>query len=108
MAHQRNKEAHIYSNGGGDNGPPHSKIDISHKLPVEKKRKKNVGQAEEPENQSENMKLDTNMDSMMRFLDQLRDAIHHSHPMDISIIKKIDEVESFVFQSVFFIASPKN
>jgi hypothetical protein len=43
--HHSNKETHISSNGGGDNDPPHSKIDSSHKLPVEKKRKKNVEQA---------------------------------------------------------------
>jgi hypothetical protein len=40
-AHHNNKEIQSSSNGGGDNDPPHSKIDSSHKLPVEKKRKKN-------------------------------------------------------------------
>jgi hypothetical protein len=39
-AHHSNKETQISSNKGGDNDPPHSKIDSSHKLPVEKKRKK--------------------------------------------------------------------
>jgi hypothetical protein len=42
-AHHNNKETQNSSNGGGDNDPPHSKIDSSHKLLVEKKRKKNVG-----------------------------------------------------------------
>ena len=42
-AHYKNKETQSSSNGGGDNNPPHCKIDSSHKLSVEKKRKKNVG-----------------------------------------------------------------
>jgi hypothetical protein len=75
MTHHNNKETQISSNGGGDNDPPHSKIDSSHKLPVDKKRKKNVGQAEEPEIQSENMELDTDLDSMLCYLDQPGDAI---------------------------------
>jgi hypothetical protein len=61
-----------------------------------------VGQAEEPEIQSENMELDTDLDSMMRFLDHPREAIHHSHPMDISVTENFDEDESFVIQSVVF------
>ena len=97
MAHHNNKETQSSSNGGGDNDPPHSKIDSSHKLPVNKKRKKNVGQAKELEIQSENMELDTNLDSMICFLDHPRDAIHHSHPMDISVTENFDEDESFVF-----------
>jgi hypothetical protein len=48
------------------------------------------------------MELDTDLDSMMCFLDHPEDAIHYSHPMDISIIEKFDEDESFVFQSVVF------
>jgi hypothetical protein len=47
--HHSNKETHNSSNEGGDNDPPHSKIDSSQKLPLEKKRKKNVGQVEDPE-----------------------------------------------------------
>jgi hypothetical protein len=43
MTHHRNKETQSSSNKGGDNDPPHSKIDSSHKIPVEKKRKKKVG-----------------------------------------------------------------
>jgi hypothetical protein len=61
-----------------------------------------VGQAEEPEIQSENMELDTNLDTMIFFLDQPGDAIHLSHPMDISVTENFDEDESFVFQSVVF------
>jgi hypothetical protein len=102
MTHHSNKETHNSSNEGGDNNPCHSKIDSSHKLPMEKKRKTNVGQAEDSEIQSENMKIDTDLDVMFPFFDQLEDAIHHSHLMDISIAQKFDEDESFVFQSAIF------
>jgi hypothetical protein len=37
MAHHNKKATHNYSNGEGDNNPPHPKIDSCHKLPVEKK-----------------------------------------------------------------------
>jgi hypothetical protein len=106
-AHHRNKETQSSSNGGGDNDPPHCKIDSSHKLPVEKKRKKNVGQAEEPKIQSENMELDTDLDSMFCFLDQPGNAIQHSRPMDISVTENFDEDESFVFQSIVFDSQSK-
>jgi hypothetical protein len=102
MAHHRNKETQSSSDGGGDNDPPHSKIDISHKLPVDKKRKRNVGQAEEPEIQSVNMELETDLDSVFHYLDQPKEAIQHSHPMDMSDTEKFDEYESFMFQSVVF------
>jgi hypothetical protein len=46
MAHHNNKATQSYSNRGGDNDPPHSKIDSSHKLPVDKKRKKKCGTGE--------------------------------------------------------------
>jgi hypothetical protein len=61
-----------------------------------------VGQLEEPKIQSENMELDTDMDSMIRFFDQLGDTIDHSHPMDISVTENFDQDESFVFQSTVF------
>jgi ribosome assembly protein YihI (activator of Der GTPase) len=48
----------------------HPKIDSSHKLPVEKKEKKNCREAEEPEIESENMELDTDLDSIFCNLDQ--------------------------------------
>jgi hypothetical protein len=101
-AHHNNKETHIFLNRGGDNDPPHSKIDSSHKLPVEKKRKKYVGQAEELKTQSENMELEIDLDSMLCYLDHPEDAIQHSHPMDISVTKNFDEDSSFMFQSVVF------
>jgi hypothetical protein len=69
MAHHSNKATQISSNGGGDNNPPHSKIDNSHKLPVDKKRKKNVGQMKEPEIQSENMEHEPDLDSVLCYLD---------------------------------------
>jgi hypothetical protein len=53
------------------------------------------------------MELDTDLDSMIFFLDHPRDAIHHSHPMDISITENFDEDESFVFQSVVFDSQSK-
>jgi hypothetical protein len=56
-----------------------------------------VGQAEEPEIQSENMEIDTDLDSMLGYLDHPGDAIQHSYPMDISDTENFDEDESFVF-----------
>jgi hypothetical protein len=66
-----------------------------------------VGQAEELEIQSENMELDTDMDSMMCFLDQPGDTIHHSHPMEIFVTENFNEGESFVFQSIVFDSQSK-
>jgi hypothetical protein len=39
MAHQIKKVTQISSGGGGDKKPPSRKIEISHKLPLRKKRK---------------------------------------------------------------------
>ena len=75
MAHHNNKETQNYSNGGGDNDSPHSKIDSSHKLPVDKKRKKIVWEAEEPEIESENMELEPDLDSVFHNLHQTGDTI---------------------------------
>jgi hypothetical protein len=108
MAHHSNKETQSYSKRGGDNDHPHSKIDSSHKLPVEKKREKNVRQVEEPETQSENMELDTDLGSMLRYLDHPRDAIQHSHPMDISDIKILMKMNPSCSRELFLTASPKN
>ena len=108
MAHHNKKATQNSSNKRGDNNPPHPKIDSSHKLLVEKKRKKIVGQAEEPEIESENMELETDLDSIFHNLDKPGDMIQHSRPMDIVDTKIFDEYESFVFQSVFFTASIKN
>ena len=86
MAHHSKKETQSSSNGGGDNDPPHPKIDSSHKIPLNKKRKKIVGQEEEPEIKSGKMELD-----------QPRDVFQHSRQMDIAYIEDFDEDESFVF-----------
>jgi hypothetical protein len=106
--HHNNKATQSSSNGGGDNDPPHSKIDSSHKLPVDKKRKKIVGQAEEPEIQSENMELEPDLDSVFRYLDQPGDAIQHSHPMDISDTKILTKMNPSCSRALFLTASPKN
>jgi hypothetical protein len=66
VAHHSNRETQSSSNKGGDNDPPHSKNDSSHKLPVEKKRKTILGQEEEPE---QGMEVDTDLDAMFPFLD---------------------------------------
>jgi hypothetical protein len=100
--HHNNKETQSSSKGGGDNDPSRSKIDSSHKLSVEKKRRKNVGKAEQPEIQIQKMELDIDLDSMILFLDRPRDSIHHSRPMNISFTENFDEDESFMFQSVVF------
>jgi hypothetical protein len=63
-AHHNNKETQISSNEGGDNDHPHSKIDSSHKIPVDKKRKKFAGQAKEPKIQSEKMELVPDLDNV--------------------------------------------
>jgi hypothetical protein len=68
--HHNKKATQNSSNGGGDNDPHHPKIDSSHKLPLEKKRKQSVGQAEEPEIESENMELEPDLDSVFCNLDQ--------------------------------------
>jgi hypothetical protein len=107
-AHHSNKETQSSSNGGGDNDPPHSKIDSSHKLPVEKKRKKNVGQAEEPEIQSENMELDTDLDTMFPFLDQPETpstiAIQWTYPLP----KILTKMNPSCSRALFLIAGTKN
>jgi len=59
-----------------------------------------VGQAKEPEIESENMELEHDLDSVFLYLNQPKDTIQHSHPMDIVDTKNFDEDESFMFQSV--------
>jgi hypothetical protein len=43
MAHPSKKETQKSSNGGGDKNPPRINIDSSHKIPLGKKRKNNLG-----------------------------------------------------------------
>jgi hypothetical protein len=108
MAHPSKKETHNSSNRGGDKNPPHGKIDSSHKLPVRKKRKNIVGQAEEPETESEDMELETDLDNVFHNVDQPGDAIHHNPLMEIDETDIFYEDESFVFQSVVFYNESKN
>jgi hypothetical protein len=46
------------SNAGGHKNPPHDKIDISHKLPMRKKRKNVVGKTKDPKTEIENTPRD--------------------------------------------------
>jgi hypothetical protein len=107
MAHHNKKATQNSSNEGGDNNPPHPKIDSFHKLPMEKKRKKIVGQTEEPEIESENMELESDLDSVFNNPDQPGDTIQHSHPIDIADTEIFDEGESFMFKSVVFDSESK-
>ena len=91
MTHPSKKETQNYSNGGGDNNPPHPKIDSSHKVPVEKKRIFFLGKAEEPEIESENMELETDLDSVFCNLYHPGDVIQHSLPMEIAETEIFDK-----------------
>jgi hypothetical protein len=108
MAHPSKKATHISSNGGGDKNRPRGKIDSSHKLPVRKKRKNVVEQAEELGTESEDMELETNLDSVLCKVDQPGDVIHHNPLMEIVETEIFDEDESFVFQSAIFDSESKN
>ena len=48
------------------------------------------------------MELEPDLDSIFYYLDQPRDTIQHSRPMEISNAENFDEDESFMFQSVVF------
>jgi hypothetical protein len=72
-----------------------------------RREKRIVGEVEEPKIESENMELDTDLDSIFCNLDQSGDAIHHSYPMDIVDTEIFYEDESFVFQSVVFESESK-
>jgi hypothetical protein len=108
MTQASKKETHNYSNGGGDKNPPRGKIDSSHKLHVRKKRKNVVGQAEEYEIEIQDMELETDMDNVSCNVDNPKDAIHHSPPMEIAETKFFYEDESFVFQSIVFYSEYKH
>jgi hypothetical protein len=66
-----------------------------------------VGQAEEPEIQSENMELEPNLDSLLWYFDQLGDAIQHSCPMDISDTNFFMKMNPSCSRALFLTASPK-
>jgi hypothetical protein len=62
--HSSKKATQKSSNGGGDKNPPRIKIHSSHKIPLTKKRKNNVGQADEPEIESEQLQLEIETEHM--------------------------------------------
>jgi hypothetical protein len=62
--HPSKKATQKYSNRGGDKNPPRINIDSSHKLPLTKKRKNNVGQAEEPQIESGKLQLEIEVEHM--------------------------------------------
>jgi hypothetical protein len=107
MAHPSKKKTQKYSNEGGDKNPPHTKIDSYHKFPLTKKRKNIIGQADEPIIQSEQMKLEIEIEHMHK-VGPSTDAMHHSFAMEITEIDIFYEDESFVFQSVVFDNQSKN
>jgi hypothetical protein len=65
-------------------------------------------QEEEPEIESEDMELETDLDSVFCNVDQPEDAIQHSPPMEITKTNIFYEDEYFVFQSIFFYNESKN
>ena len=69
---------------------------------MKKKRKRILGEAEQPEIYSEDMDLDVDLDSIFYNLDQPRDPIHHAYSMDMFHTEIFYEYESFVFQSATF------
>jgi hypothetical protein len=97
MAHPSKKATQKHSNGGGDKNPPRGKIDSSHKIPVTKKRKNIVGKAKEPETESENMQLETNVDDVFCKVDPPANMMHHGLTMEIAETDIFDEDESFIF-----------
>jgi hypothetical protein len=54
------------------------------------------------------MELETDLDSVFCNVDQPRDAIQHSLPMEIDETEFFYEDESFVFQSIVFYSESKN
>jgi hypothetical protein len=64
MAYPSKKATQKSSNGGGDKNPLYRKIDSSHKLPLTKKRKNIVGQAEEPKIEVEHMQPENEIEHM--------------------------------------------
>jgi hypothetical protein len=105
--HPSKKETQKSSNGGGDKNPPRTKIDSSHKVPLTKKRKNIVGQADEPKIESEQMQLEIEIEHMHK-VGPSADAMHHSSAMEIAETDIFYEDESFVFQSVVFDSQSKN
>jgi hypothetical protein len=97
--HPSKKATQKSSHGGGDKNPPRIKIDSSHKIPLTKKRKNNAGQADEPEIESEQVKLEIETEHMQKI---------GSSAVEIAETEIFDEDESFVFQSVVFYSQSKS
>jgi len=98
MTHPSKKATHKCSNEEEDKNPPRIKIDCSHKLPLTKKRKNNAGQAEEPEIESEQLKLEIETEHMHKI---------GSSMVEITKTEFFYEDESFVFQSIVFYSQSK-
>ena len=69
---------------------------------MQKKGKRIVGEAKQPEIYSENVDLDADLESIFCNLDQPGDPIQHTCLMDMVDTEIFDEDESFVFQSAAF------
>jgi hypothetical protein len=114
-AHQSKKVTHISSGDGGDKNPPSGKIEISHKIPLRKKRKSIVQKEEGHRGLSdihdlslEDIELEIEIEKVFRNVDQLENTAHQNPQMEIIETETFDEEESFVFQSVVFYSESKN
>jgi hypothetical protein len=113
--HPIKKVTQISSSRGGDKNPPSGKIEISHKIPLRKKRKNIVQEEEEPRVESdihdfslEYMELKTDIEKMFPKNDDLGDTTHQNPLMEIIESETFDEEDSFVFQRAFFYNGSKN
>jgi hypothetical protein len=83
MTHPSKEVINNSSGGGGDKNPPPGKIEISHKVPLRKKRKDIVQEEEEHRVKSdinsfslEDMELKADIENMFPNIDQPRGATH--------------------------------
>jgi hypothetical protein len=109
MAHPSKKVINNSPGGGGDKNPPSGKIEISHKLPLRKKRKNIVQEEEEHHVRSdinrfslEDMDLKADIKNIFPNIDQPGGAAHQNQSLEIVENEIFNEEESFVFQSVVF------
>jgi hypothetical protein len=92
------------SGGRGDKNPPPRKIEISHKLPLRKKRKNAVQEEEDQCIESdinsfslEDMELEADIEKMLPPMDQLGNTVHQNSSLEIIENETFDEEESFFF-----------
>jgi hypothetical protein len=97
--HPSKKATEKSSNEGGYKNPPRINIDISHKIPVEKKRRNNAGKAKEPQIESGKLQLEIEAEHMQKIT---------SFVVEISNTEFFDIDESFVIQSVVFDSQSKS